>query len=126
MLDQGIVVQLVAIWTFRAGGSSNLEELFWQLQLSNLAGLQKNSIFSAETSFLSRSNTFLHRLPARQVIKLHTLIYTNEDVFNDIYIMMECACDDDVLGYDVDYDHSMMGVEVPRCECVCRTSTSES
>ena len=62
------------------------------------------------------------------MIKLHTLIYTNEDVFNDddIYIMMECVCDDDVLGYDDDYDQSMMGVEVPRCECVCRTLTSDS
>ena len=77
----------MAIWTFRAGGSSNLEELFWQLQLSNLAGLQKNSIFSAETSFLSRSNTFLHWLPARQVIKLHTLIYVSMRTFSMLVIL---------------------------------------
>ena len=62
------------------------------------------------------------------MIKINTLIHTNEDVCNgdDIYIMMECVCDDDALGYDDEYDHGMMEVEVPRCECVCRTSTSES
>ena len=53
-------------------------------------------------------------------------VFYNGDDENDHIIELDDIRDDDALGYDDEYHPSMMEVEVPRCECVCRTSTSES